>query len=136
MSSQGRGTRYRGCRELIGIAGWKTLQTCVVLMCRRSVRGENDWSVVDQRLGAIAGGRTSLAECGDLVEALLDDLAEPAQRQTVVDRVRTMMTEYSEEELRQITAGAAVLVDQVCPEQGFSFRVGLTLLSLLVNDDP
>ncbi len=120
-------------REQIGEDAWVVLRTGLILTCRAIVGPENDWSIIDRRLGTIAARHRDEA---DLVSALLNDLSDPEVRRTAVERTRSVAMALSETELREATIDAARLVDRACPDQSFAFRAGLILISLWVTDSP
>jgi N-acyl-D-aspartate/D-glutamate deacylase len=121
-------------REQLGEDGWTVLRTGLILMCRSVVGPENDWSLVEQRLGEISAARHR--DDADLVSALLDDLSDPAVRHTAIERTRSMVMALPEIQIGRATMDAARLVDRACPEQSFAFRAGLTLISLWVTGNP
>lgn len=102
-------------------------------MCRATVRRGDDWAAVYRRLGKISAAKRR--DDADLVAALLDDLWDPGVRQSAVKRARSMAMALSEGELRKVTTDAALLVDRICPDQSFSFRAGLTSISLWVTEN-
>lgn len=124
-------------RHLFTDEDWRCLQSSVVLVCRDAAAGWSDaqgWEAIGRALAGLATAYSRSKVEGDLAQSVVATLAEPDVRGRRIADVRSAIARGSESELFALTERAGRLVDQFCPDQGYSFRVTLTLISMLIAD--